>query len=149
MVGFLSHSEKAAAGSPAPSVPPPTSAPAVILGGNEDTRLLLRGLLGLHRHRVLLESQNPEAIARLPVSPETKVLIVDAGTDGATPWAEPLTSILRSRPDLRALVILPRPDPALENRARQAGARRIMVRPFAIRDFVEAVDSVASETGPS
>jgi DNA-binding NarL/FixJ family response regulator len=145
--GFLSPFEKSAGGAPAPSMTPPNSVPAVLLGGSEDTRLLLRGLLRLHRHRVLLEAQAPEGIDRLPPSPETKILVLDAGSDPNCTWAEGLASVLRVHPDLRALVILPSSDPALETRARQAGARATLVRPFAIRDFVEAVDTVAS--GPA
>jgi DNA-binding NarL/FixJ family response regulator len=117
----------------------------VLLGGSEDTRLLLRGLLRLHRHRVLLEAQAPEGIDRLPASPETKVLILDAGTDSDHAWSQALSSILKRREDLRALVILPSSDPTLETAARAAGARAVLVRPFAIREFVDAVDSVAAE----
>ena len=128
---------------------PPNGVPAVLLGGNEDTRLLLRGLLRLHRHRVLLETQAGDGIVRLPQSTEPKVLILDAGSDKDSAWAEELSSILRSRPDLRALVILPSADPAAESRARRAGARTVLVRPFAIREFVEAVESVGAQSASS
>jgi len=110
---------------------------------------LLRGLLRLHRHPVLLEARAPDEIGRLPISPETKVLILDAGTDGGPTWSETLSGVLRTRADLKALVILPTSDPALETRAREAGARAVLVRPFAIRDFIEAVDSVAAERAPA
>jgi DNA-binding NarL/FixJ family response regulator len=145
----LAPSEKAAAGPSVAAMSPPGSVPAVLMGGNEDTRLLLRGLLRLHRHRVLLEAQAPDGIERLPPSSETKILILDAGADADCAWAEDLTSVLRSRSDLRALVILPTSDPALENRARAAGARGVLVRPFAIHDFVEAVDALTAEPGPT
>jgi DNA-binding NarL/FixJ family response regulator len=144
--GLLSPSEKAAGGASAPAMSQPSSVPAVLLGGSEDTRLLLRGLLRLHRHRVLLEAQAPEGIDRLPASPETKVLILDAGSEADGTWSDALASVLRARSDLRALVILPNSDPALETRARRAGARATLVRPFAIRDFVEAVDSLGAGT---
>lgn len=123
---------------------PPSGAPAVVLGGSEDTRLLLRGLLRLHRHRVLLESPTRDALDRLPPSPEVKILVFDVGAEKADAWANELSSLLRARSDLRALVILPGSDPGVETRARQAGARAVLVRPFAIRDFVEAVDSVGT-----
>ena len=113
-----------------------------MLGGSEDTRLLLRGLLRLHRHRVLLEAPTRQAVDRLPPSNETKILVLDAGTAKGDEWVEELTGVLRNRPDLYALVILPSSDPGLETRARQAGAKSILVRPFAIRDFIHAVDSV-------
>lgn len=141
---LLTASEKTGGGSTGPSTTTASPvAPAVILGGSEDTRLLLRGILRLHRHRVLLEAPTREAIERLPPSPETKVLILDAGSDGDE-WADELSAITRSRSDLHALVILPRADPALETRARQAGAKAILVRPFGIHDFVQAVDSVGT-----
>jgi len=143
---FLSPSEKSAAGVAATAAPPSNTLPAVLLGGSEDTRLLLRGLLRLHRHRVLLEAEAPEGIDRLPASSETKILILDAAAGSDPKWPDALSSVLRSHPDFRALVILSRFDEALEARARQAGARAVLVRTFAIRDFVEAVDSVGSDT---
>jgi len=143
--GLHAPHEEAASGPTAPSATtPPNTTPAVLLGGSEDTRLLLRGLLRLHRHRVLLEAPTRDGIDRLPPSPETKILIMDAGSSDADQWANDLSSTLHSRTDLHALVILPRADPALETRARQAGAQAILVRPFGIHDFVEAVDSVGA-----
>jgi len=142
-----SEKEVAASSPPPPSTP--SGAPAIVLGGSEDTRLLLRGLLRLHRHRVLLEAPIREGVARLPASSEPKILVLDAGTDKGEAWAEELSSLLKARPDLRALVILPSADPAVETRARQAGARATLVRPFAIRDFIEAVDGLSSAAPPS
>ena len=115
----------------------------IVLGGSEDTRLLLRGLLRLHRHRVLLEAPTREAVDHLPPSGETKILILDTGSAKGDGWVDELTGALRNRTDLHALVILPNSDPALETRARQAGAKSILVRPFLIRDFITAVDAVA------
>lgn len=132
-----------AAGAPPPPAPP-SGAPAIVLGGSEDTRLLLRGLLRLHRHRVLLEAPTREGLARLPSTPEVKILVLDAGSDKGEAWADELATVLKGRSDIRALVILPGPDPGIETRARQAGARATLVRPFAIRDFVEAVDSLGA-----
>lgn len=103
----------------------------------------------LHRHRVLLEAPTREAIDRLPPSPETKILVLDAGAAKGETWAETLSSVLGSRSDLRALVILPSSDPGLETRARQAGARATLVRPFAIRDFIEAVDTLGPPPPPA
>jgi len=148
--GFLSPSE-AATGVPAPAseVVGADPAPAVLLGGSEDTRLLLRGLLRLHRHRVLLETQAPEGIARVPTTLEAKVLVFDTGGETDRTWSETLSSVLRSRPDFRALVILPSTDPALDALARKAGARMVLVRPFAIREFIAAVDSTVADAAPA
>jgi len=117
-----------------------------VLGGSEDSRLLLRGLLRLHRHRVLLEGPTHEGIDRVPPSPEAKVLVLDAGTGKGNDWLAELAAALRGRSDLSAVVILPSADAALEARARQAGAKAVLVRPFAIRDFIQAVDSVGTSS---
>lgn len=139
---FLTASEKASIAPAVPAPAPPSGAPAIVLGGSEDTRLLLRGLLRLHRHRVLLEAPTREGLDRVPPSSEMKILVLDAGTEKNETWAEELTSILHARSDLQALVILPSSDPGFETRARQAGARATLVRPFAIRDFIQVVDSL-------
>ncbi|MGA8709796.1 MAG: hypothetical protein WB786_00975 [Thermoplasmata archaeon] len=149
MGGFLSPSETVAGILPAVSEVTASAAPAVLLGGSEDTRLLLRGLLRLHRHRVLLETQTPGGIEHLPVSSELKLLILDAGSETDRSWSVALSTALASRSDLRALVILPSSDPALETLAREAGARTVLVRPFAIRDFIEAVDSTTADPVPT
>ncbi len=145
---FLAASEKSAGGSAAATAPPASAFPTILLGGNEDTRLLLRGLLRLHRHRVLLEAPGPEGIGRLPKSDETKVLVMDVGSEREPSWTDELSELLRGRLDLRAVVILPSADVALESRARAAGAKAVLVRPFAIHDFVEAVD-LAGRDAPS
>jgi hypothetical protein len=146
---FLNASEKVTERPVTPGASAPMGAPSVVLGGSEDTRLLLRGLLRLHRHRVLLEAPTREGMALVPVSPELKILVWDAGSDTSEEWAEELAAALRGRSDLRALVILPSADPAMETRARQAGAGATLVRPFAIRDFIEAVDSLGSPSAPA
>ena len=143
---LLASSEKptaAPAGPPAsPDGVPSKRFAAVLLGGSEDDRLLLRGLLRLQHHPVLLDAPVREELDRLPLTPEPKILVVtaEAGKDGS--WAADLSSVVASRSDLRALVILPSPDPALVARAREAGAKGVLSRPFAIRDFVAALDAL-------
>lgn len=149
MHALLTSSEKASAGQAVAPLTASSNAPAILLGGSEDTRLLLRGLLRLHRHRVLLEAPTREGVDRLPPSAETKILILDAATEAGEGWSKDLSAVLHRRPDLRALVILPNSDPALETEARQAGALAILVRPFAIRDFIEAVDSIGASSAPA
>lgn len=116
-----------------------TFAPAVIWGRNDETRLLLRGLLRLHRHPVVFEAETPAEMDRLPASSEPRLLLYDieAG-DGA--WARQLTSALERHPELRAIVILPSAQSTLEPEARRAGARRVLLRPFAIIEFAQALE---------
>lgn len=133
-----------------PSPEPPSSGgvPAVLLGQNEDTRLLLRGLLRLHRYPVLHEVGTVDELVALPSLPAPTVLVVDVESvwEG---WDRELPSALILHPELRVLVLLPPESAALEPRARAAGATRVVVRPFAIRDFVRAVAATARGPFPS
>lgn len=145
---LLASSERPAAGPDGalpPSIPPSSRHfPAILLGGSEDARLLLRGLLRLHHHRVLLDALARDEIDRVPPSPEPKLLVVNAGPEKDGTWADDLSYLLASRSDLRALVILPSPDATLATRARAAGAKGVLARPFAVRDFVAALDALES-----
>jgi DNA-binding NarL/FixJ family response regulator len=120
----------------------PTRAPAVIWGRNADTRLLLRGLLRLHRFPVLHEVSTFDEIVALPALSEPTVLVIDAEVEGQA-WHENLRAVLAAHPELRPLVLLPPGNGALESSARTAGARAVVARPFAIRDFVRAVTAAA------
>ncbi len=113
--------------------------PAVILGRDEETRLLLRGLLRLHRHPVVQEAATVEELGELPSAAGHRILLYDvpAGDDR---WATDLTSVLARHPDLRAVVILPPGTVTPEGEAQRAGARAILARPFAIQEFARALE---------
>lgn len=111
--------------------------PAVLWVPDDDVRLLLRGILTLHRHPVVLELTSSEALQRWD-PPPVALLIVDA-VSGADRWREELAAALRARPELRAVVLLPRDRRGLRTDAEALGARATVVRPFAVREFVEAL----------
>lgn len=122
------------------SLPPGGSAPpvpAVLWVPDDDVRLLLRGILTLQRYPVTLELSSAEALRHWD-APPVALLVVDA-VSGADRWREELTEALRARPELRALVLLPRDREALRREAEALGARATLVRPFAVREFVAAV----------
>jgi DNA-binding NarL/FixJ family response regulator len=121
--------------------------PAILWGRDEDTRLLLRGLLRLNRYPIVHEAATLDELAGLPVATEPRLLVFDAETETDT-WCADLTAALRDHPELRAVVILPRDPRATEERARDAGARAVLSRPFAIRDLVTALDRAAGDEGP-
>ena len=110
--------------------------PAVLWGVNEDTRLLLRGLLQLYRCPSVHEVSNLDELEALPSLSAPTVLVFDAESPE---WESDLASALSARPELRGLVILPRDATTLESRARAAGASEIIYRPFAVHDFALAV----------
>lgn len=111
--------------------------PAVLWVPDDDVRLLLRGILTLHRHPVVLELSSSEALRRWDPTP-IALLIVDA-VSGAGRWREELAAALAARPELRAVVLLPHDDGALRREAEALGARATVVRPFAVRDLLGAI----------
>jgi DNA-binding NarL/FixJ family response regulator len=111
--------------------------PAVLWVPDDDVRLLLRGILTLQRHPVVLELGSAEALRRWE-PPETALLVVDA-VSGASRWREELAEALRARPELRAIVLLPRDREGLRAEAEALGARATLVRPFAVRELVAAI----------
>lgn len=109
-----------------------------IVGGNTETRLLLRGLLRLHRQKVLSEGGNPACLQRLPDSPPPDVLLLDVDLEEAE-WAAALRQALTSHPGLRAVLLTPSRSPRVEQLAREAGVVALVRRPFAVHELIEAV----------
>ena len=122
------------------ATPTGNSTPAVLWGANEETRLLLRGLLRLHRHPIVYEARSADDFVGLPSGDGCRILLVDV--DGSTgDWASDLARTLERHPDLRSVVILPpRPDPASEAAAYRVGAKAVLVRPFSIQDLMRALE---------
>jgi DNA-binding NarL/FixJ family response regulator len=114
----------------------------VIVGGSEETRLLLRGLVRLHHHRVVGESATAQGLEALPPNASPRVLILVADGDGEE-WPHELGLALERQPGLLPLLIVPDLTPDLVARARRLGVRGVLNRPFAIRDLVSAVEAVA------
>jgi DNA-binding NarL/FixJ family response regulator len=111
--------------------------PSVLWVPDDDVRLLLRGILTLQRHPVVLELSTADVLRRWE-PPPVALLIVDA-VSGAERWREELVDALRARPELRAIVLLPRDREGLRRDAEALGARATLVRPFAVRDLVAAI----------
>ena len=124
---------------PAPPDGTATDTPAVIWGDNEETRLLLRGLLRLHRRAVVREVTSVDELERLPSTSGPCLLLYDAPS-GQGPWATELASVLERHPELRAIVILPPGTPAGEVEAHRVGVRAVLPRPFAIQEFARALE---------
>ncbi len=127
-----------------PSAPP---IEAVLLGTNDDTRLLLRGLIRLHRHRVALEARSVEELEELAPSSRPRVLLQDVDAEDDR-WSDELKIALERFPDLRAIVLLPTDGTSLRAEALRAGASAVIVRPFAVRELIRKVVEVVDDPGP-
>ncbi|MCI4339842.1 MAG: hypothetical protein L3K06_03670 [Thermoplasmata archaeon] len=123
-------------------------ADVAIVGGSEETRLLLRGLVRLHHHRVLSEGAGPEALSELPEEPASLVVLIDADIEKPE-WAEPIRLALRDRPSRRAVLISPTRSPRIENRSKELGFATLLRRPFAVHELVEAIHVPVPNPPPS
>jgi len=124
--------------------PRPDGIPAVLWSPNEDTRLLLRGLLGLLRCPIVGEASTRAELESLDGLPHSTLLVVDA-TDEVPDWPKDLAAVLKNHLELRALVLVSRPGEDAEARARAAGAAEVVVRPFATEEFVHAVGRASTD----
>ncbi|HZY91279.1 MAG TPA: response regulator [Thermoplasmata archaeon] len=123
-------------------------ASVMIVGGTEETRLLLRGLLRLYRHRVVGEGPTFAALSSAP-DPQTSptVALVDIDLDDA----DAVHSIAKARqsyPGIRVLLLTPTRTPAVEARAKQAGIDALIRRPFAVHELMEALGAAGDTRQP-
>jgi DNA-binding NtrC family response regulator len=120
-----------------------TSAPeggpsnAVVVAGDEETRVLLRGLLRLHHFRVDGEAEGAHQALELVERHKPGLLVVDVNLAEGSP----LTLLKEARglnPQLRTILVAPasRPPPAAESPLRPDV---VLLRPFRIRQFAEAL----------
>ena len=119
----------------------------VIVGGTEETRLLLRGLVRLHHHRVVAEGPSPDTLQEIPPEPADPILLIDADL-GEARWAQPIGALLGARPTIRAILITASRSPQVETQARGLGVSQLLHRPFAVHELVEALDLPAGGPEP-
>jgi AmiR/NasT family two-component response regulator len=114
----------------------------VIVGGTEETRLLLRGLVRLHQHRVLAEVSTADLLRPTDPNDPADVLVLVADGEGDE-WPHELATARDHQPDLLPMLIVAERTPELISRARRMGVRAVLNRPFAIRDLVSSLEAVA------
>ena len=119
----------------------------IIVGGSDETRLLLRGLLRLHRQRVLGEGTTASYLSNLPVPPEPSVLLLDVDLEEAE-WLTAIRAAVERCKGLRAILLTPSRSPRVEELARQAGITALVRRPFAVHELIEAVAPGTSGPAP-
>ncbi len=114
----------------------------VIAGGSDETRLLLRGLVRLHHHRVVAEGYGPETLSQLPKDLDHLVFLLDADLENPQ-WVEQISALAKVHPRRRVILLTSDGTPAFEARMRTLGIDRLLRRPFAVHDLVEAIEPVA------
>lgn len=127
-----------------PEASPPT---AVVVAGDEETRVLLRGLLRLHHFRVDGEAEGATQAMELLKDHQPSLLVADVNLAEGSPT----TLVADARmllPNLRVILVAPasRPPPPPEDPSRAPHV--VLLRPFRIRQFAEALLPGPGPSGP-
>lgn len=119
------------AGTPGDAIPS-----ALVVAGEEETRVLLRGLLRLHRFRVVGEAESCVRAQTLlgDLCPSTVVIDTSATEGDAHELAD---ATKRARPSVWVVVVARPPRPAA--RPGLLAPDVVLLRPFRIQEFAQAV----------
>jgi len=122
----------------------PQSPTAVVVAGDEETRVLLRGLLRLHHFRVDGEAEGVTQALQLLRDHKPQLLVVDVNLAEGSPHSL-LAEARGICPLLRIILVAPasRPPPSVNG---GAGPDVTLLRPFRIRQFAEALSPAPPRT---
>ena len=111
---------------------------AIVVAGDEETRVLLRGLLRLHHFRVDGEAEGLSPAVELIELHRPTLLVVDASL--AEGSVGPLIGQARSLvPGLRVILVAPASRPPTLPTDMHQRPDALLLRPFRIRQFAEAL----------
>jgi DNA-binding NarL/FixJ family response regulator len=123
-----------------------TAATAIVVAGDEETRVLLRGLLRLHHFRVDGEAEGASHALELMRDHRPALLVTDVNLAEGSAGA--LVADARAiLPNLRVILVAPasRPPTPAPDAAHRPDV--VLLRPFRIRQFAEALLPGGSATG--
>ncbi|HTT26550.1 MAG TPA: hypothetical protein VMH90_06290 [Thermoplasmata archaeon] len=117
---------------------------AVVVAGDEETRVLLRGLLRLHRFRIVGEADTVRQGAEIVLAQRPQVLVADAHlTQGDL--TELVAESRQGVDGIRVVVVTPATRaPPIPSGASAPDV--VLLRPFRIRQFAEAILGPSSLT---
>jgi DNA-binding NtrC family response regulator len=110
---------------------------AVVVAGDEETRVLLRGLLRLHHFRVDGEADGVRLAMELLERHRPRLLVLDVNLAEGSPQ-NLLAEARRLLPSIRTILVAPasRPPSAPDGPSKPDV---VLLRPFRIRQFAEAL----------
>jgi DNA-binding NtrC family response regulator len=112
------------------------AASAVVAAGDEETRVLLRGLLRLHHYRVEGEAEGATQCLELIRDHRPNLLVADVNLAEGSSSAL-VAEARREAPDLRVILVAPASRPP--SQPTDGGPDVVLLRPFRIRQFAEAL----------
>jgi len=124
-----------------------SEATALVVAGDDETRVLLRGLLRLHHYRVVGEAEGAHQAIGLLRQTTPGVVVSDVNLVDGT-FADVLEAAHLASPPPRVILVVPstRPHAAAEAPTRPDA---VLQRPFRIRQFAEALQGPAVPTPAS
>jgi len=122
-----------------------SSLTAIVVAGDEETRVLLRGLLRLHHFRVDGEAQGSTEALQLLEDHRPALLVADVSlAEGSA--AALVTGARALLPSLRIILVAPASRPPTPGPDPSREPDVVLLRPFRIRQFAEAL--LPSSSGP-
>jgi DNA-binding NarL/FixJ family response regulator len=122
------------------------SSSAVVVAGDEETRVLLRGLLRLHHFRVDGEAEGATQGLDLVREHRPTLLVADVNlAEGSSTHL--VTESRRLAPEMRVVLVAPASRPPAAPAGTDSGPDVVLLRPFRIRQFAEALLPSASKSG--
>lgn len=114
-------------------------ASAIVVAGDEETRVLLRGLLRLHHYRVIGEAEGSTEGTELLRTHPPSLMVVDAAlAEGSFPVLIREARLLR--PEMRVVLVTPTPVRPGDGTPRGSdGPDATVTRPFRLADFLGAL----------
>lgn len=123
---------------PSSERPNPT---AIVAAGDDETRVLLRGLLRLHHFLVVGEASGASEVLHLLAEDPPDLLVGDVNLAEGTPQAM-IDGARRLAPRIRIVITCPPPRSSAAP-APPTSADLILSRPFRIHEFAEAIAPAA------
>jgi DNA-binding NtrC family response regulator len=122
-------------------------ATAIVVAGDEETRVLLRGLLRLHHFRVEGEAEGATQALELVREHRPDLLVADVNLAEGSPMS--LVAEARAvAPTLRVILVAPASRPPPKPSDPKSAPDVLLLRPFRIRQFAEAI-AVRAPSVPS
>jgi DNA-binding NarL/FixJ family response regulator len=122
---------------------------AVVIAGDEETRVLLRGLLRLHHFRVDGEAEGASQGLELVREHHPSLVVADVNLAEGSPTML-VSETRRFDRAIRVVLVAPASRPPVTASSDDGGPDVVLLRPFRIRQFAEAlIPSPPSPGSPS
>lgn len=124
-----------------------TTPTAIVVAGDEETRVLFRGLLRLHHFRVDGEAEGVTQAMGLVGVHRPSLLLVDANLAEGTAAAL-IAQARKAVPGIRTILVAPASHPPAQSPDPTQNADALLLRPFRIRQFAEALSAPGPNVPP-